>query len=188
MDKDVEKRGPGRLAPRRSWALVPAGAAVVATTVALMVAHGSARAQGPVYPIPTPTPTGTPFQQPPPPPPHGPGLMHPFPVVHTSGTYARRTTTFKKVTVRAPKGAHIDARCNHRRCRRTRRTLHRRRTVHIKRMQKTYPPRTTLTIRISGRHAIGKYVWLRTRRGKPPRRRDSCVAPGQRAPEACPTP
>jgi hypothetical protein len=122
----------------------------------------------------------------PPPPARGPKLMHPFPVVRTEGHFGRRRTTFTKIIVKAPKGARIVARCSHHRCRRTARTLHRRRTVHLKRMQRSYPPTTNLTIRIGSRTLMGKYVTIRTRRGKPPLRHDSCLPAGKRAPKACP--
>jgi hypothetical protein len=137
---------------------------------------------------PTATPSGTPFQsaQPPAPPQpsSGPRLMSPFPKVRTAGSYTRTRTIFTRITVRAPKGARVDAACSAKRCKRTRRAAGSK-TLRLTAMQRSFPAHTTLTIRVSGNGTIGKYVEIRTRRGKPPVRRDRCLKPGGGKPVSC---
>jgi hypothetical protein len=190
----VHENEAGRKSRRARVALAWSAAAVTAA-VAWALIGASANAQEPcvvTYCIPlptlTPTPTGTPFQnqQPAQPsqPSSGPRLMSPFPKVRTAGSYTRTRTIFTRVTVRAPKGAKIDARCSSKRCKRTRRTTGKR-MLRLKAMQRSYRPNTTLTIRIAGKGVIGKYVAIRTRKGKPPVRHDRCLKPGSARPAAC---
>jgi hypothetical protein len=162
-------------------------------TFAVAVSIAGAQ-EPPIYQIPTPTPTPTPTpaptfqsggpQTPPPQPPSGPSLMRPFPVVRTAGFYTRTRTGFTRFTVKGPVGARVRAQCTKHRCR-LRRTLATTRTVHLKPLQKSYPPRTTIQLRISAPNVIGKYVGIRTRRGKPPTRRDRCLRPGSSTPVDC---
>lgn len=137
--------------------------------------------------IPNPPPE-TPFEnrQPPAPTaqPSGPKLMTPFPKVRTAGSFNSKFTLFTRVTVKAPRGSAIDARCNKKRCKRTRRTAGRK-VVRLRALQRSFRSGTTLTIRVTGPNVIGKYVSIRTRRGKPPIRRDSCLRPGAAAPSPC---
>jgi hypothetical protein len=111
--------------------------------------------------------------------------MKPFPTVRTAGSYMRRKTVFTRVTVRAPKGAKVDARCSSKRCKRMRRTMGSR-ALRLRTLQRGFKPRTKLTIRITAPSVIGKYVEIQTRRGKPPIRRDRCLKPGSSIPAACP--
>jgi hypothetical protein len=179
---------------KQGWALGVAAAAVTAAFAWAMIGGGTAAAQTcPTeycVPTPTPTPTGTPFQNPQPPAPpkpsSGPKLMSPFPKVRTAGSYTRTKTIFTRVTVRAPKGAKVDAACSGKRCKRTRRTAGSK-MMRLSALQASFPAKTTLTIRITGSNAIGKYVEIRTRRGKPPLRRDRCLKPGSASPSGCPT-
>jgi hypothetical protein len=173
-------------------ALVLSSVAVTAAAAWAMIG-GMANAQTPCgttycIPTPTPTPTGTPFNNPQPPAPQqpstGPKLMSPFPKVRTAGSYNRTKTIFTRVTVRAPKGAKVDAACSAKRCKRTRRTAGSK-LVRLPAMQRTFPSGTTLTVRVTGSAVIGKYVEIRTRRGKPPVRRDRCLKPGSKKPVGC---
>ena len=198
----VQDKG-GKTSSRSLWAL--AGTLVL---LAAMMAAGltnNAKAQLPIpippiptlpplYPIPTPTPTpsGTPFQSPPsqPPPtqqPTGPRLMTPFPVIRTAGEFVGSRTRFTKITVAARRGANVIGRCTKLRARcRTLVTIPRKGRVRLRRLQRTFKPKSKLTIIVTSPGLIGKYVQLRTRRGKPPIRRDRCVKPGTTKPSRCP--
>jgi hypothetical protein len=183
------------------WARIALAWSALAVTVALVWAMigGVATAQDPncppgsppgMYCLPTvtPTATGTPFQNPGPSSPQqpssGPKLMSPFPKVRTAGSYTRTKTIFTRVTVRAPKGARIDARCSSKRCKRTRRTAGSS-LLHVKAMQRSFAAKTSLTIRVTDSRQIGKYVEIRTRTGRPPVRRDRCLEPGSAKPVTC---
>jgi hypothetical protein len=145
---------------------------------------------GSVVPIVTGTPTasGTPFADKPQPAPKGPGLMSPFPRVRTAGSYNRRRTTLKLVKVTGLPGARIAGRCTRqiRKCH-TDARIPAKRTIRLKRLQRSFKPKTIIRIRVTSPTAIGKYVEIRIRRGRPPVRRDSCVRPGSLKPSACPT-
>jgi len=185
--------------------------ALCVTLVALAApcAAGLAQAQGPSLPqqlpIPTPTydiplptptasatpaatPTATPFHdQPQPAPPTGPSLMKPFPTVRTSGNYNRKRTVFTRVKVAGPAGAKVQARCTKRsrKCR-TDVSIPRKGALRLKRLQRSFKPKTIIRIRITSLGLIGKSVEIRIRRGKPPKRHDQCVRPGTRKPSPCP--
>ncbi len=111
--------------------------------------------------------------------------MSPFPKVRTAGSYTSTRTTFTRVTVRGPRGAKLDARCTGKRCKRTRRTLGSK-ALRVRAMQRSFPAGTRLSIRISRSGEIGKYVEIRTRKGKAPLRRDRCLRPGSSKPVGCP--
>ena len=66
-----------------------------------------------------------------------------------------------------------------------RQTIPNGRTRRLKSLQRSYPPRTTIEIRIMSPTKVGKYVRIRTQRGAPPRRTDRCLAPGSRRPASC---
>jgi hypothetical protein len=179
------------------WAL-GAAAAALTLAIALALAGGPARAQDPgcdndpTYCIPTPTPTatpaGTPFQNPNPPPPEqpetGPKLMSPFPVVRTAGSYTRTRTTFTRFTVKAAAGTKVATSCVKATCR-LRRTLKSRKTVHLRPLERTFKAGRRIRVRVSAPGVIGKYVEIRTRRGKRPLRADRCLRPGSTKPASC---
>jgi hypothetical protein len=171
-----------------AWAAVAAGLAVVA---ACALGGPALAQQPPEYPLPpaptrtasptaTPTPTPTPSQ-----PPARPARLSPFPRVRTAGSFTDTRTTFTRVTVRAPRGARLDARCKPRRCPRVRRRITSDRTRRLKALQRSYPPRTTIEFRISSPTMVGKFVRIRTVRGAPPVRVDRCLAPGGSKPVRC---
>jgi hypothetical protein len=175
---------------------------LIAAAVGASLIGGSAAAQLPpvclpstIYciptptPTPTPTPSGTPFQSSgpttaPQQPQHGPRLMRPFPRIRTKGKFTRSRTTFTRIAVRAPRGTTLEARCSRKRCKRTRRTIGGA-TVRLRALERSYRPGTILRILVFGDSEIGKYVDLRTRRGKPPVRRDRCLPPRRRRPSRC---
>lgn len=190
----MEKRTAGG---KTSWCTAAALIVAIAAALVLALTGGQARAQDPVYELPgvTPTPTPTPEQgapaaTPTPAPtatPAAPRLMRPFPTVRTAGSYSMGRTVFTRVTVRAPRGARIEATCSGKRCRRSRRTVaSSARAVRLTALQRSFAAGTTITIRITSPDAIGKHVEIRTMRGKPPRRRDRCIAGTAVKPVRCP--
>ena len=184
--EETEVRG----VPGGSKARGGLAAAVAIAAVAACALGGPAIAQEPpiydIPPVPTPTPTPSPTATPSPPqPPARQARLNPFPRVRTAGSFTATRTTFTRVTVRAPRGARLDARCKPRRCRRVRRRVASDRTRRLKALQRSYPPRTTIEIRISSPTMVGKYVRIRTVRGAPPQRVDRCLAPGGSKPVRC---
>ena len=196
-EADVQELG-GKLSLTR-WALA-AMAAALALAVIASLASGPARAQdpecqgGPIYclPTPTPTPTGTPFQnkgpssppQQPPPQSGGAKLLTPFPVVRTAGFFSRSRTTFTRFTVRAPRGTKIATACKKARCRFSRK-LRTPKTVHLRKLERTFKAGTRIRLRLTKPDVIGKYVEIRIRRGKRPLRADRCLEPGRSEPVSC---
>jgi hypothetical protein len=133
-----------------------------------------------IPPLPTPTvsPTATPS---------GPKLMSPFPKVRTAGEYSRRRTRLTRVKVTGPVGATVEGRCSKqiKKCR-TNKVIPPKKTVRLKKLQRSFRPKTVIRIRVRSADAIGKYVEIRIRRGKPPIRFDRCIRPGTRKPSPCP--
>jgi len=185
------REAPGRSGSNSGRAALAAVVAVLGCAFACALIGAAAQAQEPpIYdiPTPTPTPTATPFQDPPqtqPQSPARPSRLSPFPRVRTAGSYNATRTTFTRVTVRAPKGALIEARCKPRRCPSVKRKLRSTRTDRLKALQRSYLPRTTNEIRVSSPTKVGKYVRIRTMRGAPPQRRDRCLRPGSAKPVSC---
>jgi hypothetical protein len=168
---------------RRALAALALALAAFAFPAAL--AH--AQAPPPVYDIPLPPPA------PPQPTPGGggeqssqPRLMQPFPTVRTAGRFNRRRTRFTRIVVTAPAGATVRTRCRRLRCTQAREVGDRDR-VRIKRLERSFKPRTVIEIRVTAPGVIGKHVELRIRRGRAPMRRDRCLTPGSSAPRSCPT-
>lgn len=177
-------------------------AAAVALAVIASLASGPARAQdpecqgGPIYCLPTPTPTatpsGTPFQnqgpssppQQPPPNSGGLKLLSPFPLVHTAGYFSRSRTTFTRFTVKAPRGTKVASACKKARCRFSKK-LRTAKTVHLRKLERTFKAGTRIRLRLTKGETIGKYVEIRIRRGKRPLRADRCVEPGRARPVSC---
>jgi hypothetical protein len=57
--------------------------------------------------------------------------------------------------------------------------------MRLKRMERVYEPGVVLIIRVTSATATGKRVRILIRRGKPPLRTDSCIAPGGSKPIPC---
>lgn len=135
----------------------------------------------------TPTSSGTPFVDKPQPAPKGPNLMKPFPRVRTAGTFSRTRTRFTRIKVVASRGAKVAGRCTkHEKKCHTDKTVGRRGNLRLHRLERSFPAKAIIRVRVSAPGVIGKYVELRTRRGKPPVRRDGCLKPGSTRPMACP--
>jgi hypothetical protein len=186
--EEAEVRDMGGAKSRRCTA-VAAAAVALCLVVGQALLGGPASAQDPVYQIPTPTPEPTHFQNgpttTPDQPSSGPKLMRPFPRVRTAGSFSLTRTRFTRVTVRGPRGARVAGSCSPKRCKTVKKGLPRSGFLRLKALQRSYPVKTKITIRVSAPSVIGKYVQITTRRGKPPLRRDRCLKPGIRKAVAC---
>jgi hypothetical protein len=85
--------------------------------------------------------------------------------------------------VKAPSAATVDVRCTGPRCHLRRRSFGGGRIAALERFLRAG---TRITIRVSARGSIGKYVRLVIRDGSAPKRRDACLLPGSSDPAACP--
>jgi hypothetical protein len=149
------------------------GLALVASVLPAALAH----AQSPYVETP-PTPPSPPAP-PPAPPVAEPAMMRPFPIVRTAGSFSRGATLFTRVAVKAPNGSVVSTRCRRARCTGSR-TVRGGRTLRLRRLERAFPPRTVIEIRIGAPGLVGKHVELRIRAGRPPLRRDRCLPPGER--------
>lgn len=162
---------------------------------------------GAVEPAPPPGPTPDPDEPPTGPPPPAPfdppanpviapppaggvatPMLRPFPVVRIRGWLTRVGARVTLLTVRAPRGVQIAARCRGRSCpvRRVARTASVTRT-RLRPLQRGLRAGTRLDITVRKTGYIGKWTTIVIRRGRPPARADRCVYPGARRPAPCPT-
>jgi hypothetical protein len=123
-------------------------------------------------------------------------LLSPFPVVQMGGRVTRKGTRVR-VIVRAPIGATITVKCRGRGCPLRRQTRLAKanpksagaptRVIRLRRLERRRlhkGARITVMVRRAG--SIGKYSLFKVRRGRPPKRTDSCIAPGAAKPTTCP--
>ena len=140
----------------------------------------------PVPPTPTPTPTQ---------PEDGPDgivdgsrrLMVPFPIVRIAGQLLQRGARVRLLSVTAPSGAAVVARCRGTGCplRQLRRRSHGR-PVRIRGLERRLAAGIRLEILVRQRGLVGKYTRFRIRAGgRPPLRDDLCLRPGRRTPVSC---
>jgi hypothetical protein len=153
-------------------------------------------------PPPPPPPTGG-FNDPGPPPPstttappvgapvaltHRP-LLSPFPIVRIVGEVTSRGMRLRQLSVTAPKGATVRARCAGRGCPRRVAALRARTTAGMRvralerRLLRTG---TVVEVFVTAKGRIGKYTRLVVRRGKAPTRNDRCLSTNGRTPIRCP--
>jgi hypothetical protein len=166
----------------RTWWL---GAVMLA--LALLASAMNAQAQSPgtltdenlPVPFQNPGPSSPPSN-----PKSGPKLMDPFPVVRTAGAYTLTKTRFTRFTVKGPVGTKLAASCKRSKCR-IRRTLKTRKTIHLRPLERSFKSGTRIRLRLTAPGVIGKYVEIRTRRGKRPLRSDACLRPGRSKPVRC---
>jgi hypothetical protein len=113
-------------------------------------------------------------------------LLDPFPIVRIRGRLTRSGARVSLLTVRAPRGARIAARCFGRGCpvRRLARTTS---VTRLRDLQRGLVAGTRLDITARKAGYIGKWTTIVIRRGHPPRRKDRCVYPGARRPSPCPS-
>jgi hypothetical protein len=120
-------------------------------------------------------------------------VLSPFPVVQMGGRVTRKGTRVL-VIVRAPVGATITVECRGRGCPLRRQTRVAKATrgaatrlIRLRRLERRrLGAGARITVVVSRDGAIGKYSRFRVRRGRPPKRTDSCIAPGATTPIACP--
>jgi hypothetical protein len=118
-----------------------------------------------------------------------PALLAPFPVVAIGGRLTRAGARLTLLTVRGPVGARVLARCRGRGCpaRWIRGRVGRSRKLRLRRFERWLRAGTVLEVLVTGPGRVGKYSRFTIRRGKPPARKDACVAPGSTRPSACPS-
>jgi hypothetical protein len=105
----------------------------------------------------------------------------PFPVVHISGTVFRSGVRLRLLSVEAPPGALITVRCRGRGCpvsfqsRVASSTGVETVTVTVRRLERFLPAGVRIEVRVSKAGEIGKDTLIQIRRGRPPRRVDTCL-------------
>jgi hypothetical protein len=116
-----------------------------------------------------------------------PRLMSPFPVVRIAGAVLPRGAQIRILSVRAPRGARVLARCRGRGCpvgsvARTSATG----MVRFRRYERRLRAGIRLELFVRQTNRIGKYTRFRIRAGAAPKRFDSCLYPRRAAPARCP--
>jgi hypothetical protein len=122
-------------------------------------------------------------------------LLSPFPVVRVAGKITRRGTKLRLLAVDAPAGARVIITCKGRSCpfRSSVRSaaaeeVHASNLLRFRSLErKPLRPGVTVTIYVTKPGVIGKYTRFKIRKGKPPARVDSCLAPGSTKPVQCPS-
>ena len=113
--------------------------------------------------------------------------LRPVPRVRFVGRVTPRGARLRVVSVTAPAGARIDARCVGKGCPRriVPRTLKRADTVRLRVLERALRSGTRVRIRVTVTGTIGKFAELRVRRRASPARRDLCVRTPTSAPARC---
>ena len=123
-------------------------------------------------------------------------LLSPFPLIQMGGRVTRKGTRIR-LLVRAPVGATITVECDGRGCPLSRQTRLAKanprlpaaatRLVRLRRLERRrLRAGVRVTVLVSRPGTIGKYSRFKVRRGRPPKRTDSCIAPGTVVPVSCP--
>ena len=114
--------------------------------------------------------------------------LSPFPVLAIAGRIRGRTTRISYFVIRGPRRARVSVRCRGRRCPfgRIGATIGRSRRLRFRRAQRTFRVGQVVEVRVTGRNRIGKFTRITFRRGKTPRRLDSCLQPAALRPSRCP--
>ncbi len=120
-------------------------------------------------------------------------LMQPFPVVRIVGTDGQYGVKLSLLSVEAPGGAQITVKCKGRGCplghvrRVARASASGSTTLKFRRFERRrLAPGVTLVVRVYAEGEIGKYTRFVVRRGKLPKRVDTCLEPSGAQPIACP--
>jgi hypothetical protein len=126
-----------------------------------------------------------------------PALMQPFPVVRIAGSVSSFGVKLNLLTVQAPLGATVTVSCHGHGCPAKRvdtvSTSGRSGsklglvTITFRRFERSLRAGASLQIRISKAGQIGKYTRFTIRRGKLPKRLDTCLSPAGVQPIACPS-
>ena len=112
-------------------------------------------------------------------------VMKPFPVVRISGRLTASGAHITRLTVRAPRGASIAARCSGASCP-VRSFAQATSLGRLRAFERHLRAGTRLNIVVRKPKRIGKWTTITIRRGAPPRRVDRCSYPGKNQPAACP--
>jgi hypothetical protein len=112
-------------------------------------------------------------------------FIKPFPVIRIKGRFKGKLTTVTRVTVRTPRGTRIRIRCSGKGCAFKRKAVAAR-LIGLRSLRRTYRPKARIEIQVTKAGKIGKYMSVRTRRGKAPVRVDRCLMPGKTKPVRCP--
>jgi hypothetical protein len=158
----------------------------VLAALALLAALGGgalATAQTPEYQVPTPT---TPA------PPATPPYLSPLPTVRFVGSFSRKGARIKMLSVIAPRGSKVTARCSggrRRGCPYKKRTATspKSKKVRFKSLQRSFKPSAVIRIFVTRGNTVGKYTSFRVRSNRAPARKDACLLPGDPTePTSCP--
>jgi hypothetical protein len=112
--------------------------------------------------------------------------MRPFPVVRIAGVVLPHGALVNILSVRAPRGASVLAKCRGRGC--PARSVARSSVaslVRIHRFERRLPAGVRLELFVHKGKRIGKYTRFLIRAGKPPARVDRCLMPGSNRPVSC---
>jgi hypothetical protein len=137
-----------------------------------------------ITPVPEPLPVAAPAPVRPAANPR-PRMMRPYPLVRISGRLTGNGAFVKRLTVTAPRGAHIGVVCHGAGCPR-RRVAMVAAVRHIAVFERALRAGTRLVVTISKPGYITKVTTITIRRGRSPARTDLCLAPGAKRPGACP--
>jgi hypothetical protein len=159
-------------------------------------------------PVPPPAPTPVPPPTPPPPPAPAPGftaaapvaapapqrtvrrprVLRPRPTVRISGWLTAGGARVTLLSVRAPRGVRITARCRGGDCGAPRTVLARTRgrDTRLRGFERILAAGTRVEIRVTKRGYVGKLTVITIRRGRAPTRLDRCVSPLDGGPVRCP--
>ena len=113
--------------------------------------------------------------------------LSPFPVLVIAGRLRGSITQISDFVVRGPRRARVTVRCKGKRCPfgRIGGQIGRRKRLRFRRAQRRFRAGQVLEIRVTGRNRVGKFTRVRFRRGRAPRRSDSCLRPGTTRPSPC---
>jgi hypothetical protein len=116
-------------------------------------------------------------------------LISPFPVVRLAGSLTSRGARIRILSVSAPAGSRVEARCRGRLCPRRRAVTRVRRSgrpVRIRSFERRLQAGVVLEVLVSRPGMIGKHTRFVIRRGRAPKRRDGCLLPGSKRRSSCP--
>ncbi len=113
-------------------------------------------------------------------------LLRPFPIVRIRGYFRRGGVRVTLLSVKAPRSAHVAARCVGSGCP-VRSIRVASAPARLRAFERFLPAGTVLQVRVTSAGHIGKYASFVIRAHAAPRRHDLCLMPGKTKPAACPT-
>ena len=112
-------------------------------------------------------------------------LLTPFPVVRIRGSVTPTGARIALLTVRAPRGSRIEARCRGRSCPARRVVLRSKRVTRVRALERNFRSGTVIEVLVTRRDRIGKYTRFRVRSGRAPARTDGCATSSSRRRTRC---